>query len=277
MLSVFCGFQKAQKFLIFFGIYIKLNITCVINKISVFVKIRTEIHSLTAYNIGFFKIGHYRIKRTGACIKQNQQQYKSINGLTDVTNSTAAIGGTDKESDKSLVERLYEFWRQPATSGNVYHYKRWAKEVKGVGEAKIFPLWNGNGTVKVVIASSEIKQCSDEIVKNCAEYIETVRPIGADVTVESAVEKPINISAVLQLSGSRSISEIKADIEKRTEEYLKEIAFKASTLLYNKIGYIILDTEGVIDYISLKINGGSTNIAIKDNELVVRGKFEVTE
>ena len=61
------------------------------------------------------------------------------------------------------------------------------------------------------------------------------------------------------------------------DEYLKEIAFKASTLLYNKIGYIILDTEGVIDYISLKINGDSTNIAIKDNELVVRGKFEVTE
>lgn len=204
-------------------------------------------------------------------------QYKSINGLTDVTNSTAAIGGTDKESDKSLVERLYEFWRQPATSGNVYHYKRWAKEVKGVGEAKIFPLWNGNGTVKVVIASSEMKQCSEEIVKNCAEYIETVRPIGADVTVESAVEKPVNISAVLQLSGSRSISEIKADIEKRTEKYLKKIAFKASTLLYNKIGYIILDTEGVIDYTSLKINGSSTNIAINDNELVVRGKFEVTE
>ena len=27
----------------------------------------------------------------------------------------------------------------PATSGNVYHYMQWAREVAGVGDSKIFP------------------------------------------------------------------------------------------------------------------------------------------
>lgn len=203
-------------------------------------------------------------------------QYKTINGLTAVTNNTPAIGGTDKESDESFVNRLYEFWRQPATSGNSYHYKRWAKEVNDIGDAKVFPLWNGNGTVKVVIASSDMKQCSEEIVNECTEYIESVRPIGATVTVESAVEKPINISAQIKLTKSRELSEIKADIEKRIVSYLNDIVFKDSSLLYNKIGYIILDTEGVVDYTRLTVNGGSTNITINENELVVKGSLEVT-
>ena len=47
-------------------------------------------------------------------------------------------------------------------------------------------------------------------------------------------------------------------------------------MLYNKIGYIILDTEGVVDYTRLTVNGGSTNITINENELVVKGSLEVT-
>ena len=78
------------------------------------------------------------------------------------------------------------------------------------------------------------------------------------------------------LTKSRELSEIKADIEKRIVSYLNDIVFKDSSLLYNKIGYIILDTEGVVDYTRLTVNGGSTNITINENELVVKGSLEVT-
>ena len=197
--------------------------------------------------------------------------YKTISGLTSITNTSKAQGGTDEERDESLVKRLYEHWQQPATSGNIYHYIRWAKEVDGVGEAKVFPLWNGNGTVKVVICSGDMKSCNEDIVSDCKAHIEDARPIGATVTVESAVENEINIEATIELDGSRNLSDIQKDIEERFEEYLKSIAFSGKNVLYNQIGYIILGTEGVTDFKSLTINGGTSNIEIAENEIAVKG------
>lgn len=201
--------------------------------------------------------------------------YKTLPGLTAVTNSTAAIGGTNDETDESFVNRLYEYWQIPATSGNAFHYKQWAKEVDGVGDAKIFPLWNGNGTVKVIIASSEMLSCGEEIVKNCKAHIEELRPIGATVTVESVLEKSINISCSCTLNGSVSIDDIKLNIEKKVKEYFKNISFNESTLLYNRIGYIVMDTQGVSDFSNLTINDVTENILIADNEVPVLGELVV--
>lgn len=197
--------------------------------------------------------------------------YKTISGLTGVTNTTKAEGGTDDESDESLVKRLYEYWQRPATSGNIYHYIMWAKEVDGVGEAKVFPLWNGNGTVKVVICSGEMRSCNEEIVLACREHIEEMRPIGATVTVESAVEKEINIEANIETDGSRKTEEIQKDIEASINEYLKSIAFTDKKVLYNQIGYIILSTDGVVDFTTLLVNGSNTNTEIAENELAIKG------
>lgn len=60
----------------------------------------------------------------------------------------------DQETDDELRARYYIKIQTPATSGNAYHYRLWSKEVSGVGDAKVYPLWNGNGTVKVLIIDS---------------------------------------------------------------------------------------------------------------------------
>ncbi|MEA5085109.1 MAG: baseplate J/gp47 family protein [Lachnospiraceae bacterium] len=204
-------------------------------------------------------------------------QYKNISGITAVTNPEAATGGTDEETDSALVQRLYDYWQTPTTSGNIYHYKKWALEVDGVGAAKIFPLWNGNGTVKVVVSDSSMLPASESIVEACAAYIEEVRPIGATVTVESASQKDIVVNAVLQMDQSRTLADVKADIETAIEAYIKSMAFEATTLLYNRIAYIILGIEGVVDYTSLTLNDSSGNVAIADNEVAVLTGCEVSE
>lgn len=79
----------------------------------------------------------------------------SLESLSSVANSAVTIGGYDTESDDSLRQRYFEKANAPATSGNAAHYKQWAKEVAGVGDAKVIPVWNGPGTVKVVICDSD--------------------------------------------------------------------------------------------------------------------------
>lgn len=192
------------------------------------------------------------------------RQLSSTYGLTSFVNQVA-LGGTDPESDKALVKRLYDFLRLPATSGNIHHYRQWAKEVNGVGEAKVFPLWNGAGTVKIVIVDQSFHPASNEVVNACAAYIEKKRPIGAEVTVVSAEEFPIEILATVKASAD--IEKVQSGFTEKVQKYIEEIAFVEKELVYNRVGALLMETEGVEDYTSLTINGKPQSVLFEEEQV----------
>lgn len=198
----------------------------------------------------------------------------SIAGLVDVYNLEAVTNGYDAESDDELRERYYEKLQRPAKAGNKYHYEQWAKEVVGVGGVRVVPRWNGPLTVKVVIIDSNGQPASQELIDNVFNHIESERPFGANVTVVSANPVTVDISATLILAEGYTELQVKEKISKNISEYLKSIAFKTSYISYAKIGSIILETEGVIDYSNLKVNGGMANISIGNEEVAIMGVIE---
>jgi len=116
------------------------------------------------------------------------------------TNNSETVNGKDVQTDEELLIEYNSKLRNPVASGNANHYRQWAKEVPGIGDSKVIPLWNGNGTVKVILVSSNKRSVLAAKVTEVANYIGVQRPIGATVTVESAVEKTIAVSATLTLS-----------------------------------------------------------------------------
>ncbi|MGE1061796.1 baseplate J/gp47 family protein [Megasphaera paucivorans] len=195
----------------------------------------------------------------------------SIPGINSVINEEAMHDGYDEENDSSLLSRYLVHVRTPGTSGNKYHYLEWATSVSGVSSAKVIPLWNGAGTVKVVIVNNNYEQASDTLVKSVADYIETVRPIGATVTVTSAAPKMINISATID--GTLNESTFKENIKNYFITIEKNIINSSDTgyVSIAKIGAIILSDNGVNDYSNLKINGESNNIALTSEEIATLG------
>lgn len=103
----------------------------------------------------------------------------SIAGISTVTNLNAMSGGYDKETKESIIERYLEDIQQPITSNNINHYKKWAKEVTGVGDAKIKPTWNGNNTVKVVIINANKEVADNALINDVQKYID---PFGYKVS-----------------------------------------------------------------------------------------------
>lgn len=195
----------------------------------------------------------------------------SLQGVTSVTNSNPTAGGTDAESDADLLDRILDKVRLPATSGNVYHYKQWAKEVAGVSDAQVVPLWNGPGTVKVVLLDSNKQAPSQAIVDNVANYIETVRPIGASVIVQAVEEVPINISVTLQIASYATIEEVRQLIKDGVKFYLEALAFKDPLVRYTRIAAVLLDIPPIIDYSNLLINGSTANVEILPGQVAVLG------
>jgi len=225
-----------------------------------------------AGSVTALEVGERYNAPAGAIFRQLVNQ----SGVESVV-SEAAVGGADRETDGALVARYNEYRRRPATSGNMAHYKQWALEVDGVGAAKVFPLKDGPGTVTVLIVGSNNQPVDSVIVSDCASYIEDVRPIGATVTVSSAKAKEINVSAQVILSTTTNETAVKLAFEKLLSEYLIGIAFVDYLVVYNRIGYILLDIPGVVDYIALTVNGGTSDIAIADDEVPTPGAIEVTE
>lgn len=197
--------------------------------------------------------------------------FTNIEGISSITNNAAAVGGSDDESDEALRNRILMRLQMPATSGNAYHYRLWAMEVDGVGAAKVLPLWNGAGTVKVVLASPDMGAVSAEIITAAQSHIEECRPIGADVTVVSAAAKSINISATVEVSADTMPDTVKKEFETAVREYLQGIAFELSSVSYNKIGYLLLAIPGVNDYSGLKVNNGMSAVSLQTNEVPVLG------
>lgn len=192
-------------------------------------------------------------------------------GVTQVTNTSPFVGGVDAESDEALLQRYLDRISKPSTSGNVYHYEQWAKEVAGILDAKVYPVWNGNGTVKVILLSSNMTAPTPEKVQEVTKHIEANRPIGAAVTVEAAAEVKINVNVTLSLDDGYEKEAVKAQVEAKLRDYLKVLAFSDPIVRYARIGTAILSIDGVLDYTDLKVNGGTSNIHIDDGSVAVVG------
>lgn len=216
---------------------------------------------------------------------------RNYSGITGYTNS-AASGGTDQETDEALVARYYERMRRSPTSGNPYHYQEWATSVPGVGAARIISKWNGAGTVEVVLAGNDLEPVEDGIVSACAAYIETQRPVGPAVTVVSATAKNITVAASVQVDGTTTTAKVKTALSAAVAAYLRDLtasAFRGNvdlqletldsrtyTVLYNRIAYLLLSVPGVVDYTSLTVNGGTSNIVVGATEAPVLSEVAVT-
>lgn len=209
----------------------------------------------------------------------------TIAGLTSVTNTETVTNGYEAESDTELKQRYFDKIRTPATSGNKYHYLNWSKEIVGVGDTRVFPLWDGNNTVKIVIIDSNKQPASLELVSEVQEYIDPnitgtgqgQAPIGAFCTVVSATSKDIDITFTVIRDTNYTLEQVITNISNDITGYLKSIAFKEDVVSYAKIGATILDSEGVLDYSNLKINTGISNINVSEQEVATLGTVVISE
>lgn len=192
---------------------------------------------------------------------------ETIENLTHAYIVGVITPGVEEEETEHLRQRYLQKVREPATSGNIYHYRRWALEVNGVGAVKVFPLWNGNGTVKLAIVNSKMEVADTPLINEVQKYIDSVRPIGATVTVVSAQNKNIEISAKIKTVQGANTEDITNNFKSKVKEFFKENAFKVNYVSIAKVGNILLSIPNVLDYEELKLNKEDKNIILEDDEI----------
>ena len=211
---------------------------------------------------------------------------RDVDDMISATLGSLAIPAVDMEDDDSARERFLDKITGMANSGSAAQIKSWCEGITGVGKARIIKLWNGPGTVKGVIISDDGTVPDAELLETVQETLdpgasglgEGLVPIGCFFTAVAAGALPVSVSVSVTNASGTTLTEIRDAIETALVEYLKTLALdaeNATTVRINTVGALISDTEGVIDYMDLMINGEASNVSVSEYQVPVVGEVAV--
>ncbi len=204
-------------------------------------------------------------------------QDSPLDGLESLTNPQATSGGIDEESDASLIERIAEYEEMQGLSfvGNDTDYKRWAEEVNGTGVATVVPPAedDDSGTITIVLTDTLGKPATEELCRQVYDYIVSPNdrdkrkaPVnGAKLSVIPPVVVNISVTATIKLEDGIELEAVKAEFLKNITAYMTVVP-NSKEVKYTKVGSIIAETNGVLDYSYFTLNGGKSNVSVAVNE-----------
>ena len=220
-----------------------------------------------------------------------------LTGLMTAKIRSIIIPAIDDEDTEAFRQRYLKSFETQAYGGNIADYKEKVLSISGVGGVKVYPVWNGGGTVKVVFCTSEFKSPDEEFVNKVQEILDPVpyhqqgagvAPIGHYVTAKGVTEKTINIKAKISVKSGFVLNDIKPKVTETINDYLKELNREwkdtqtVSVNEFTNIGLIIrvskiesriLDVTGVLDVEETTINGSKRNLQLGVDEIVKLGEL----
>lgn len=205
------------------------------------------------------------------------------------------VPGEDEEDTEAFRARYLSSFGNQAYGGNIADYRNKVNAIPGVGGVKVYPVWDGGGTVRIVFMTSEYKVPQPEFVEQVQTEIDPTKnhgegigiaPIGHTVTVQGCTSSDVSIG--LQVSfDSGTFEDHRAEIEAVIDNYFEDLngkwqdTQKVSVDAYSNSGIIIrisqiesriLDLDSVTDIQHTTLNGLEENLVLDPDALAVRGE-----
>lgn len=208
-----------------------------------------------------------------------------IDGLSYAEVTEILIPGEDEEDTEQLRERYFATLDSQAFGGNITDYKEKVNEIQGVGGVKIYPVWQGGGTVKLVLINSQYDKPSEELVLYVQSEIDPldhhgngvgIAPIGHIVTVQGVNIQTVNINARISYKPDWNWEATKDYVEKAIDGYFKELSksWADNDKLIVRISQLetrLLGVPGIVDISDTKLNGLEQNLELEGDCIPVRG------
>lgn len=213
-----------------------------------------------------------------------------VDGLETAKITELLVAGDNEESRESLYKRYIQSFTSQSFAGNIAAYKEKLESYQGVEGAKIYPVWNGPGTVKAVLISSEYVAVSSYLIERIKKDAVPEKgagygwvPIGHDLTIESVKEITIDVKTRITYAAGYSNATLLDSIKAKVQGYLKNIAKNwkerdentGLTVYISRLESAILDVQGVLDVSSTSLNSSGSNFILKTNEIPKMGEVKL--
>lgn len=193
------------------------------------------------------------------------------------------IPARDEENDEHLRARLLNTNSWVAYGGNVADYLDMTSKISDVGATQVYPVWNGAGTVKLVILNNDLMPASQTLIKKVKEEIDPednetqgygLAPIDHQVTVVAPETFEVNITMNVTIAENANIDTIRTNIKASLEELFKSLRKDWSTIdsvtgrgykltVYrSKILSRVMTLEGVTNATMPQLNGKDEDLQL---------------
>lgn len=194
------------------------------------------------------------------------------------------IPAEDEEDTEALRKRYLNSFNSNPFGGNKQDYKEKTNALDGVGGTVVIPVWDGGGTVKLIIIDSNYNKASATLVKAVQEAIDPdpqgtgtgIAPIGHTVTVTTVRELEVKIVVRVTLNEGYTWSQIEPKAKEVLEEYFLEMrkAWENGNLVVrvSQIENRLLNLDGVLDVADTTLNGVAGNLPLEEDQLPILGE-----
>ena len=236
-------------------------------------------------NPGEFVPGWWKVECDTEGIIGNKQfgnliPIETIKDLKTAKLTELLVPGEDLEETEDFRQRYFEEINNEAFGGNRADYKKWVKEIDGVGMVKLVRAPESGGTVGLIITDSDNNTPTQELVKEVKEYLDPVEneglgcgiaPIGHIVDVKGADGKQLSITVDWQLLSGANSDTVYGKAAKIIKEYLETLNEQwedTTTLTVNAFQIMAKMSElnEIVDITSLTIDGERA-VTLNNNEI----------
>lgn len=217
-----------------------------------------------------------------------------IPNLSKIEITEVVTAGEDEEETEVFRQRYLKSFNSVAYGGNIQDYKEKVGAIAGVGGVKVYPVWDGGGTVKVVFSTSDNKPPATEKIQEVQTLIDPVTnagqglgiaPIGHRVTVLGVKSKAVNIAfkptfksgtleshlEQIQTVAKAYFEELNASWEDTQTATLKAYSDTGIIVRLSQIESRIMGVGDMIDIEGTTLNGTSKNLVLQPDELAELG------
>lgn len=206
---------------------------------------------------------------------------QTVNDLTTIKIISTHINGINEENDDDYRKRIIDSLTQKPFSGNIADYIQFTKNITGVGDLKVFPVWDGGGTVLLSVIDNIYNPITDELKNKIKNIIDPkkntglgigIAPIGHKVTITTPILTTINVSAKLTLNNV-TIGQVENKIRTNIEEYFYSIrknwsSSEITNIFIAKINEAIIKIDGIINVYDIKLNNLTNDVILIDTALL---------
>ncbi|MFV0552280.1 MAG: baseplate J/gp47 family protein [Anaerorhabdus sp.] len=245
------------------------------NPLSVSLSSRFRIGNITLKLLSEISTGKYQAEVEQPGVQGNQLQgellpIQNINSLGSAELLPDVIlEAQDEETDEELRIRFYEHVHRNPFGGNISDYEEKCMGIEGVGAVQVFPIWDGPGSVFLMIGNESQREATIELVEKVQKIFQPredsfdgLAPIGHVVTVGTSKNLRVDINASLKLSSGTSIDIVKERVTEEVTRYINSISFREQAIYHSKVIVAILNVEGVLDVTNLTLNNTSGNLEL---------------
>ncbi len=210
-----------------------------------------------------------------------------VDGLTRAEITEILVAGRDADGRDALYRKYMNSFRESSFGGNVTEYKEHLTAFEGIGGAKIYPVWDGPGTVRCVLIGSDYRPVSGYLVEQIQQAMcpapeagYGIAPIGHRVTVVSVTGVEINLETQVTFRNGYSWEILREQISDAVREYLVSVCREwpsggpddHGTVYVSRTEAAILGVKGVKDVAGTRINGAEGNLVLGSDEVPIPGE-----